>query len=534
MSWTDLHVPSVFRLWRGDGRVRHNGGMTGKTAIDATLHPPRWAPSMLRWHHTQMSWLASWKLAVQVLPRWNDRTVIDYYATQLPGRDDIIVARMPFARFVIIRSPELARHVLVSNQDNYCKGAEYDLLAVAFGRGLVTELDDARWARNRRLVQPIFAKRNLDRFVGPMTQAACDAVERFRRIDAAGAPVDVTEEMNRLTLDIIARTMFGTDLSGPMAAVTLSRLIPYFGIGFVTNTSRPLRALSTLLRRYGPDSKQDSYFRLPMRIMRVSSWVIAPRAVRDLRHIERVVDQLIVDHRTGAITRNDNLLGLLIEARDPETGHGYSDLEIHDELMTFFGAGMETTATALAWAWKLLAEHRAVRDRLHDELDRVLGGRLPTADDVDRLPWTKAVVAETRRVYAPITGLARVAKNDDLLGDFPIKAGTTLTIFLHGLHHNSRVWDRPDVFDPTRFLDENLGPAQRHAALPFGAGKRMCVASGFATMEAVLVLATIAQRVDLDRIGNEPIKRQISFTGGPDGPIPMQPTFREQRRVATI
>jgi cytochrome P450 len=499
--------------------------VSGKPGVDATLHPPRWSPAALQWHHTEISWWKSWKFAVHALPRWRDRTIIEYYATQLPGQDDIIVARMPFFRFVIIRNPELARHVLVSNQDNYCKSAEYDLLAVAFGRGLVTDLDDARWARNRRLVQPIFAKRNLDRFAGPMTDAACDAVERFRRIDATGHPVDVNAEMNRLTLDIIARTMFGTDLSGPMSEVTLSRLLQFFGVGFVTNVSRPLHALSTLLVKYGPKSQHDTYSRLPMRLMRGASWVMAPRVMRDLRHVERVVDQLIADHRSGAIGRKDNLLALLMEARDPETGYRYSDPEIHDELMTFIGAGMETTATALAWAWKLLAEHREVWERLRDELERVLGGRTPTADDVDQLPWTKAIVAETMRVYPPITGVGRVAKRGDVLGDFPITAGTTLGINLHGLHYNDRVWDHPEKFDPTRFL-ENLQPVQRHAWLPFGAGKRMCVAAGFANMEAVLVLATIAQRVDLDRVGDEPIRRQISFTGGPDRPIPMRPTFR--------
>ncbi|HYB36668.1 MAG TPA: cytochrome P450, partial [Mycobacterium sp.] len=390
----------------------------------------------------------------------------------------------------------------------------------------VNELDD-RWARNRRLVQPIFAKRHVDEFAAPMTDAAHDAVRRIRELSAGGAPVDINAEMNRLTLDVIARTMFGTDLSGPMSEVTLRRLLQLFGTSFVTGVSRRrLRALSNLLVRYGPNSRADAFSRLPMRVMRASAWVLEPRAMRDLRHVERVIDQLIADHRSGAIARKDNLLALLIDARDPETGHRYSDPEIHDELMTFIGAGMETTATALAWAWKLLAEHPDVRARLHDELDQVLGGRTPGAADVDNLHWTKAVVAETMRVYPPIIGLARVARNDDMLGDVAIRAGTTVAILLHGLYHNSRAWERPEEYDPARFLSDNLDRSARHATLPFGAGKRMCIASGFAQMEAVLVLATIAQQVDLDLVSEKPIRPQISFTGGPDGPMPMRPRFR--------
>jgi cytochrome P450 len=356
-----------------------------RTTPGATLRPPRWQPAMLRWHRTNVSWVQSWRLAIGTLPRWRDRTIIDYLATQLPGQDDVLVARLPFLRFVVVRSPEIARHA---------------------------------------------------------------------------------------------------------------------------------------------NSREDAFSRLPMRVMRASAWVLEPRAMRDLRHVERVIDQLIADHRRGAIARKDNLLALLIDARDPETGHRYNDPEIHDELMTFIGAGMETTATALAWAWKLLAEHPDVRARLHDELDQVLGGRTPGAADVDNLHWTKAVVAETMRVYPPIIGLARVARNDDMLGDVAIRAGTTVAILLHGLHHNSRVWERPEEYDPARFLSDNLDRSARHATLPFGAGKRMCIASGFAQMEAVLVLATIAQQVDLDLVSEKPIRPQISFTGGPDGPMPMRPRFR--------
>ncbi|WP_280359259.1 cytochrome P450 [Nocardia otitidiscaviarum] len=498
-------------------------------AVDSRLHPPTWAPAFIRWHGTPVRWRESIRLALGILPRVRDHTVLDY-VTRLPGEDDVMVARVPFKKFVIVRSPELARHVLVTNQNNYTKSPEYDMLAVAFGRGLVTDLNDARWQRNRRLVQPIFGKRNVDGFAPLMVAAAQDAVARIRELSASGDTVDVNAEMNRLTLDVTSRTMFGTDITGPMSEVVLARLLRFFGRGFMTNASHPLHNVATWLHRRTGRAGEAANSRWPMRAMRAAGWVVEPRAMRDLRHAERVVDGLIADHRAGRIDRKDNLLALLMDATDPETGYRYSDQEIHDELMTFIGAGMETTATALAWVWQLLAENPRARDRLYDEVRTVLGDRPATAADLDRLPWTQAVVAETMRLLPPVIGLARTAKQADVLGGYPIRPGTTVAVILHGVHHHARVWERPEEFDPGRYLPENLQRQQKRASIPFGAGKRMCVASGFASMEAALVVATFAQHLRFDAVSDQRVRRQISFTGGPDGPLPMRPRFLDDAR----
>ncbi|MFE3190809.1 cytochrome P450 [Nocardia sp. NPDC059240] len=498
------------------------------TDSSTKLYPPRWAPTFLRWHDTRIGWWQSWRLALGALPRVRDHTVLDY-ATALPGADDVMVARVPFARFVVVRSPELVRQVLVTNQNNYAKSPEYDMLAVAFGRGLVTDFNDEQWQRNRRLVQPIFAKRNVDGFAPVMVAAARDAVERIRTLSATGESVDVGAEMNRLTLDVTSRTMFGTDITGPMSEVVLERLLRFFGRGFMTNLSHPLHHVSTwVMQRRGHGDAANS--RVPLRIMRKAGWVIEPRAMRDLRHAEQVVDGLIADHRAGRIARKDNLLALLMDAEDPETGYRYSDQEIHDELMTFIGAGMETTATALSWVWQLLSENPEARERLRQEVLAVLGDRPATAADLEHLPWTQAVVAETMRLLPPVIGLARTTKDHDVLSGYAIKPGTTVAVILHALHHHQRVWERPDEFDPSRFLPENLAREQKRAAIPFGAGKRMCVASGFASMEATLVVATFAQHLEFDAVSPERVRRQISFTGGPDGPLPMRPRFLPQAR----
>jgi cytochrome P450 len=197
------------------------------------LHPPRWAPTFVRWHHTRVGWITSWRLALRGIWAGYRHTIFDY-AARLPGQDDIVVARVPLAKFVVIRNPDIARHILVTNQDNYAKSAEYDLLAVAFGRGLVTDLDDGTWQRNRRLVQPIFAKRNADAMEPQMTAAALAAAERWQSNARTGRPVDIAAEMNYITMDVIARTMFGIDLTGPLAEqmrVDFARLLTIFGYG---------------------------------------------------------------------------------------------------------------------------------------------------------------------------------------------------------------------------------------------------------------------------------------------------------------
>ncbi|MBA0049242.1 cytochrome P450 [Mycobacteroides sp. LB1] len=494
----------------------------GGCPVNHDLYPG--GPTFLRWHHTKVGYFKSWRIALGAV--WSVyRHSIFEYVSDMPGQDDLLVARAPMRKLVVVRNPEMARYVLVANQDNYIKCAEYDLLAVGFGRGLVTDLNEAQWNRNRRLVQPIFAKRQVDLFAPQMAEASARTLERWDNLYAQGKPVDITAEMNYLTMDIVAQTMFGIDLSGDMAErmrISFARLLKLFGIGFIAGAAPPLRWIVDKLATHGPDELSSHTPRLAIRALRIGASVIAPRTMRGLRWIEHTIDQLIADHRSGRITRQDNLLALLMAAEDPETGAKYTDLEIRDELMTFLGAGFETTAAALAWTWYLLSRNPEARVTLGEEVDRVLQGRLPTAEDVDNLPWTAAVVNEAMRVCPPIIGVARTAKERDVLGDYPIEAGSTVAIVIDSIHQNERVWENASKFDPSRFLKENLEPEQRKAHMPFGAGKRMCIASGFANLEAVIGVAALAQQYELDMLPGQNPRREVTFTGGPEGEILMK------------
>jgi cytochrome P450 len=457
-------------------------------------------------------------------------------AVELPGQDDVVLARAPIARFALIRSPEHARHVLLTNQDNYIKGVEYDLLAVGFGRGLVTELDEQKWRKHRRLVQPVFAKRHVDGFGGQMSDAVTDACDRWERDYAGGRVLDIAGEMNAVTLDIIGRTMFGADFTGPVAAQSreaFARLLRVFGRGLISGSGHPARLVARLLWRFGPRRRLGEESRLVIGVLRAGLRLGEPATYRGLIGLERLVEGLITRHHATSFDerREDNLLALLLQAEDPETGERFSDAEVRDELMTFLGAGHETTASGLAWTWILLSEHPQVRARMQVELDEVLGGRVPTASDIPSLPYTNAVVQESMRRYPPVMGLTRVAVHDDVIDGIPIPAGTTVAILIHGIHHNARVWPEPQRFDPERFMPDAPQPDCKQAQMPFGAGRRMCIAAGFATLEATLIVAGIAQRFELDLVPQDPIRRENTFTGGPEGAVWM--TVRPRVRTAT-
>jgi cytochrome P450 len=493
--------------------------------------PRRWQPSFLRWHTTPVGLGRAWGYALRAAWATWRHEIFDF-AADLPGHDDIIVARVPLARVMLVRNPEHARHILLTNQDNYTKGVEYDLLAVGFGRGLVTELDEELWRKHRRLVQPVFAKRHVDGFAGQITGAIAAAADRWERESGEGQPLDIAGEMNALTLDIIGRTMFGADFTGRTAHESrdaFARLLRVFGQGVISASGQLARLLANLIWRLGPNRRSPQDPRLVIRVLRFFLRVGEPRTFRGLVALEQLVERLIAKYHATPLRAGteDNLLSLLMQAEDPESGERLSDAEVRDELMTFLGAGHETTASGLAWTWMLLSQHPEVRERLQAEVDEVLAGRAPTAADVDRLVWTKAVVQESMRMYPPVMGLTRVAARDDVIDGIPIRAGRTVAILIHAVHHHPEVWTAPRQFDPARFMPGAETPSSRQAWMPFGAGRRMCVAAGFASLEAILIVAMIAQRFELELIDQKPIRRENTFTGGPAGAVWMRLRSRE-------
>ncbi|HEX7199402.1 MAG TPA: cytochrome P450, partial [Dongiaceae bacterium] len=222
--------------------------------------------------------------------------------------------------------------------------------------------------------------------------------------------------------------------------------------------------------------------------------------------LDRIVNGMIAErHRSGEVEKDD-LLSMLMSARDPQTGEGMSDPQLRDEVMTIFLAGHETTANALSWTWYLLAQHPQAEGKLHQELDRVLGGRAPRFADLAELKWTRMVIEEAMRLYPPAHAIARRAIGADCIGGVRVPAGASVSISMYVTHRNPHLWPDPERFDPERFAPAAVAGRHRFAYLPFGGGPRICIGSGFAMAEAQVILATVAQRYRLRLAGDHAVE----------------------------
>ena len=230
-----------------------------------------------------------------------------------------------------------------------------------------------------------------------------------------------------------------------------------------------------------------------------------------IRTLDEVVQVIITEHRRlGA--EKDDLLSMLLAARDEETGEGMSDRQVRDEVMTLLLAGHETTSNALSWAWYLLSQNHDAESCLHAELEQVLGGRTPTVEDLPRLPYTRMVLEETLRLYPPAVGFNRKAMADDEVGGYFVSAGTLIWLSPYITHRHPDFWENPEVFDPERFSPERSAGRLHFAHFPFGGGPRLCIGNNFAMMEAQLVLATIAQRYCLRMVPGHQVEPQALLT----------------------
>jgi cytochrome P450 len=367
--------------------------------------------------------------------------------------------------------------VLAANQDNYVKAFTYRPLRVLIGDGLLTS-EGAVWRRHRRLIQPLFTHRDVRAFGPPMMDATGQMLTGWASLPP-GAEIDVAARMSALTLDIVGRALFSADLSGEAAQFNRAM-----------GANQKVAMLATFVPlTYGPRSA---------RMLKA----IARRVGHSGESIEGPVGRLIADRRreTSPVPGRRDLLDVLMGARF-EDGASLTDTEIGDELATFMLAGHETSAVTLSWALALLSAFPAARERLEAEVDEVLGGREPEAADIERLPWTTALITETLRLYPPAWTIERDALADDNVAGVPVPAGSTIAVPPYLVHRHREFWSDPAGFDPARFLPPAGRPVAdrpRYSYIPFGGGRRACVGQSFAELETVLVLASITQRFRLE------------------------------------
>jgi cytochrome P450 len=394
--------------------------------------------------------------------RWFRKSQFGFLAPELFDRD-IVYCRVFFRDCFLINKPEYIEHVLLTNQGNYPKSHFVQrMVGPIFGQGLLLSNGEL-WRRQRRIASPAFHNRRIAEFADVMRSSAEAALARWSGLTG---PFDVGAELMALTLDIIARTMFSTDVSGKVEEV------------------RQLVEDIVALRPSILDVLDPPEW-FPRR--RPTGFRKATKAFDDL------VSRILTERRASDVDRHD-LMSLLLAARDPHTGEGMSDRLLRNEILTIFLTGHETTANALTWTLALLSKHPKVEERLLEELDLVLGGRMPTYADLAKLNWTRMVLEEAIRLYPPVPTLLRTAIGEDRIGGVRIPAGSDVAISMYVTHRNPKLWPEPERFDPERFSTSAIARHHRFAHLPFGSGPRVCIGLTFALAEAQIILAAIVQR----------------------------------------
>jgi len=368
----------------------------------------------------------------------------------------------------LLTDPALIKHVLQDNNRNYSKNTiQYNTLSIVTGRGLLTS-DGETWRQQRRLIQPAFHRRRIAQLGELMVTAAQKMVDRW---DTTSAPLDIDAEMMQLSLEIVGQTLFSLDLSQSAGQLTQAVLTTLDYV--VYRASTPIAApLWWPTRRNG-------------------------RFLAARRLLNNVIAEMVQNRRAQLAAGEqppDDLLTMLLEIRDPESGATMSDQQIRDEIITLLIAGHETVASALTWCWHLLAQHPEIMERLQEELDSVLAGRPPAMTDLAQLPLTRAIFDETLRLYPPAWIITRRAIGPDSLGDSPIPANSLVLISPYVVHRHPDFWPEPEQFDPDRFLSGASDGRPRFAYIPFGGGPRLCIGDQFALTEAQLIIAEVARR----------------------------------------
>jgi cytochrome P450 len=424
------------------------------------LRLPPGPPQYLFFHHL----VETWRDPIGAITR----------ATEEHG--DVVHLHLGPFRYVVVNHPDGVRHVLAENAKNYVKSRNYRGLKLVLGDGLLTAEGDA-WRRQRRLVQPGFHRDKIAGFAATMARDTRQLLDRWQTM--APGTVDVHEEMMRLTLRIVGRTLFGLDVDGDAKAVG--------------------EALHVVLR-FANEYAQA--------LVSVPTWLPTGRN-REFHREKRTLDTLvarIVDERRRRGDMGDDLLAMLLSARDEASGAAMTERQLRDEVMTLVMAGHETTANALTWTSWLLARHPEAARRVRDEVDAVLGDRDPEVADLPRLPLVSRALDEGMRLYPPAWAFERQAIADDVVMGYRIPAGSIVGVFPFLLHRQRAYWDEPERFDLDRFAPERASQQRRWTYLPFGGGQRICVGESFALMEARIILAMMARRFELEVEPGHPVE----------------------------
>lgn len=399
---------------------------------------------------------------------------------------DIVHYRADAWSMILINHPNYIKHVLQDNPQNYTKAGTPDLLMLKpmLGSGLMTSEGES-WAQQRHLLQPGFHRERIDAFGTLMTEATHKMLDQWQPFAARGEPLEIADQMTRLTLQIVAQALFSTEMSHE-----------------ADNFGQAVGIMNEFMAHFNPYD---------------------PARMRQFQAAIATLNQLvhtIIQNRHRQNEDLGDLLSMLMLAQD-ETGEGMSDRQIQDQVCTLLMAGHETTAKALTWTLYLLDQHPAVERQLRQELRIILAGRTATCRDLPNLSYTWMVIQEAMRLYPPVWSMSRLCRKDDEMGGYHIPAGSLVLISPYAMHRHPAFWKNPDQFDPDRFNPETVNARVSYAYLPFGGGQRQCIGRAFASVETQLVLATILQRYYLNLVPGHPVEPEALVTLRPQFNLPM-------------
>ena len=420
---------------------------------------------------------------------------LDWLQSITDKHGDVVSFKLLKQNMYLVNHPDLVKDMLTRKSKNYTKKTiGFKMVKVVLGESTFTGMGES-WRRKRRLVQPSFHKAKIANLGNIMTDCIEEMLEEWETLCDKKEVIEITDSMMRITLKVVVKALFSTGLSDEDIQTVADVFTPLLE-GTNRRVSFPIQFLYKLPTP--SNAKYQGY----------------------IDKLDEIVYRIIKERRASEEKPMD-LLQMLMDATDEETGEPLTDEELRNEAMTIFIAGHETTANAMSWLWAILSQKPEIRTKIEQEVEEVLGKRKPVAADFPNLKYCLKVFKETMRLYPPVPILPRHVENDDVLGNYKMKGGADALFSPYLLHRHPDFWEEPEIFNPHRFDKDAQRAQHTFAYLPFGGGPRICLGNNFAMMEAVFIIAMTTQRFKLNLTPKAKIETLITLTTRPKHGVPV-------------
>lgn len=397
---------------------------------------------------------------------------IKFFQNQKAQLGNIYKLRIPTRKVVVVSDPEWIKYVLVDNNKNYTKSFAYDSIRIFLGNGLLTS-EGEFWKRQRRLAQPAFHKEKLNRMFQNMVEQTQKCIQTLETLADTNQPVNLSKELYKLTLDIVNSTLFYNEIESTTDKI----------YNLVSDGSEYI------------SNRINNPFHLP-------DWVPTPHNLKEQKVLHSMDDVFyaIIARRRKEKVEHEDLLSMLMDAKDEDTGEVMSNKQLRDEILTIFVAGHETTQIALSWTFYLLSANPDKLAILLEELTAKLKDDVPTPESIRGLYYLKQVIDESMRLFPPAWIMGRRSVAEDEIDGYKIEPFTNIIMPIYVVHHDENIWENAESFLPERFAINQLKEKHKYAYFPFGGGPRLCIGNNFAIQEMQVCLAMILQkfRIEID------------------------------------